>query len=95
MDDGSIVCDWRSTLTNYSKLPGIRSLHDFIFAKNSIDNTVVAKVRKSCFNGSLENTTMHVATGRDINENVIPCSANKNYQALTNKRSLTESKFAY
>ena len=50
VDDGHLVCDW-SRLTNYTKLPGIPSLHDFVFIKNSIDNTVVAKVRKTCFSG--------------------------------------------
>ena len=30
VDNGEIVCDWRSPMTKYSKLPGICSLHDFI-----------------------------------------------------------------
>ena len=34
VDGGSIVCDWRKAMAKYSKLPGIRSLHDFIFMKN-------------------------------------------------------------
>ena len=34
VDDGHIVYDWRSDLTKYSKLPGIRSLHDFFFVKH-------------------------------------------------------------
>ena len=41
-DDGSIVCDWRNVLTKYSKLPGIRSLHDFVFTKNPIPKKIVA-----------------------------------------------------
>ena len=28
--DGTIVCDWRNVLMKYSKLPAIRTLHDFI-----------------------------------------------------------------
>ncbi len=32
VDNGTIVGDWRNTLiTKYSKLPGIRELHDFIY----------------------------------------------------------------
>ena len=53
VDVGTIVCDWRSTLAKYSKLPGIRSLHDFIFALNTVTNTVVAKVQKKCYTGRL------------------------------------------
>ena len=34
IDDGSLVCDWREPLSKkYSKFPGIRSQHDFVFAK--------------------------------------------------------------
>jgi len=40
IDDGDIVCDWRKPMNKYSKLPEIRSLHDFVFTKNSVTNTV-------------------------------------------------------
>ena len=39
VDDGHL-CDWRNRLTKYSKLLGIRSLHDFLFVKNATNNTV-------------------------------------------------------
>ena len=32
VDDGEIVSDWRANLCKYSKLPGIRRLHDFVIA---------------------------------------------------------------
>ena len=35
VDDGRLVCNWRDKLTKYTKLPGIRSLHDFLFVKNT------------------------------------------------------------
>lgn len=65
-------------MAKYSKLPGIRSLHDFIFVKNPLTNSVLAKVRKNCAMGSFENATIRVINGRDIEEYVIPDQANDN-----------------
>ncbi len=92
IDDGAIVCDWRNAMAKYSKLPGIRSLHDFIFVKNPVTDTVLAKVRKNCAEGNFENATIHVINGRDIEECVIPNQANDNYSSLGKLRPLSESK---
>ena len=92
IDDGSIVCDWRNAMTKYSKLPGIRSLHDFIFVKNPVTNTVLAKVRKICAVGDFESAAIRVVNGRDIEECVIPNQADDNYASLGKLRPLSESK---
>ena len=84
VDDGHLVCDWRSRLTKY-RLPGIRSLHDFLFVKNSGNNTVVAKVRKTCFSGPFENTT----------ENIIPDPDSESYHALQKMKDLSETKLKH
>ena len=55
VDQGEIVCDWRTNLTKYSKLPGIRSLHDFVFAKN-VTGGIVCKIRRLCYTGSFPYT---------------------------------------
>ena len=35
VDDGEIVVDWRTPLSaKYTKYPGIRSQHDFVFTRN-------------------------------------------------------------
>ena len=39
LDDGHLVCDWKNPLTKYSKLPGIRNLHDFVFVQNPVSNS--------------------------------------------------------
>ena len=57
VDEGSIVHDWRSALGKYSKFPGIRSLHNFIFTKNSVTQGVYAKVRTQCYTGSFHNAS--------------------------------------
>ena len=92
IDDGTMVCDWRSVLTKYSKLPGIRSLHDFIFTKNPVTQKVVAKVRSKCFEGRFDNATINVVRGRDMHEIVIPDPVNESYAGLGKVRQLTESK---
>ena len=33
IDSGDIVTPWRAALDKYTKMPGIRGLHDFVFAK--------------------------------------------------------------
>ena len=92
VDGGSIVCDWRKAMAKYTKVPGIRSLHDFIFTKNPVTNSVIAKVRKNCAMGSFENATIHVVNGRNKEECAIPDQETNNYTTLGKVRSLSESK---
>jgi len=92
IDDGKIVCDWRSSMEKYSKLPGIRSLHDFVFTRNTVEDRVVAKVRKFCYEGTFENAKIHVNSGRDACECAIPDQESGNYKYLGKLRSLNDSK---
>ena len=92
VDHGEIVCDWRSSMTKYSKLPGIRNLHDFIFTKNPTTDKVIAKVRKNCYAGTFENASIHVISGRDVTENAIPDQSLSSYSILGKLKSLSDSK---
>ena len=92
VDDGCMVCDWRNAMTKYLKLPGIRSLHDFIFTLNPVTNAVIAKVRKNCSTGTFENAAIHVVNGRDSQEYAIPNQASENYISLGKVRCLSDSK---
>lgn len=74
IDSGDIVCDWRNSMTKYSKLPGIRSLHDFIFTTNPTTSSVITKVRKNCYTGGFENAKFHVTSGFNVSDNAIPKS---------------------
>ena len=85
--DGTKVHDWRGVLTKYSKLPGIRRLHDFVFIKNSVTNKVIAKVRDDCYEGAFQNTTLHVMRGRAIEEDSIPDQDSQSYAALGKVRA--------
>ena len=59
----TVKLDWRSVLTKYTKLPGIRSLHEFVFVKNSVTNEVISRVRDSCFEGAFQNSRIHIISG--------------------------------
>ena len=86
------LCVTGSVLTKYSKLLGIRSLHDFIFTMHPVTQKVVAKVRSKCYEGRFSDATINVICGRDMNDNVIPDQVDGTYAALGKVRELTESK---
>ena len=93
VDQGEIVCDWRTNLTKYSKLPGIRSLHDFVFAKN-VTGGIVCKIRRLCYTGSFENAPIHVLAGHDVSDNMIP-DATEDYVCKNKLRQLSDTKTAH
>ena len=89
VDDGSLV--WRDAVSHkYSKFPGIRSLHDFLFIKNAVTGMVTAKTRTLCYVGSFQDATMHILRGRDA-ENIIP-DVSQSYSSLNKTRTLSSSK---
>ena len=94
VDEGEIVHDWRTNLTKYSKLPGIRSLHDFVFTVSASTNELVCKVRKLCYTGSFDNALIRVQAGRSESENVIP-NVTQNYSRLNKLRQLSDTKLSH
>ena len=96
IDEGSIVQDWRTPVTGkFSKLPGIRTLHDFIYVRNPVTLSVVARVRKFCHSGSFEHSTGHVLRGKDARECIFPDEDEDTYAASGKIRNLTESKLKH
>ena len=79
-------------MTKYSKLPGIHSLHDFIFTKNPATDRVIAKVRCSCYAGAFQNASIYVVTGRDVTESAIPDKELANYKILGKLKTLSDFK---
>lgn len=59
IDEGDKVQPWREALMKYSTLPGIRELHDFVFARNP-GCDVRLKVRPLCYTGCLKESPFHV-----------------------------------
>ena len=64
IDDGHIVRGWRDALSKYTKLPGVRSLHDFVCVRKPSTGNANVRVRNVCFEGSIRDTRIKVATGR-------------------------------
>ena len=96
VDEGVIICDWRSILTaKFSKLPGIQSLHDFVYVTNPVTGCVLARTRKLCHTGSFQNCTIHVLRGQDESESAIPDPVTGNYVNLGKIRQLTDSKLKH
>jgi len=79
-------------MTKHSKLPGIRSLHDFIFTKNPATDRVLAKVRNSCYTEAFQNAPIRVVTGRDVTDSAIPNQESANYKILGKLNILSKSK---
>ena len=93
--DGTMVYDWRSVLSKYSKLPGIRSLRDFLFVKHAVTNQLVTKVRDNCYEGAFKDSPIHVLRGRSIEENCIADQESESYSTLGKERELTETKYKH
>lgn len=62
--EGEIVKCWREQLgQKFTKLPGIRSLHDFVTVRHLISGEVIMCVRKLCYTGAFEPTKMKLIGG--------------------------------
>lgn len=62
IDNGDTVFTWWDTVVaNYSNIPGVRMLHDFLVVK-SYNGEVMVKVREHCYEGSWTNspTLLHL-----------------------------------
>ena len=66
IDEGMLVCDWRNPLSKkFSKHPGIRSQHDFVFAMKP-NGTVEEKVCELCYTGPYEDSSSPVLQGQNV-----------------------------
>ena len=91
IDDGERVRPWRASLEKYSQLPGIRALHDFVFARNP-GCDVKMKARSLCYTGQLANTEFHVKRGYRLQDCAIP---SENYKDKHLIRPITTAKHAH
>ena len=94
IDKGDVVRQWRTNLAKYSKFPGIREKHDFLFVKCSVSGKVLAKTCGMCFKGTLENAKMHIVKGYTPEENVIP-SREETYENTNRLRQISSTKLGH
>lgn len=96
IDNGELVQTWRDKVgEKYTKLPGIRELHDFIVICHLSTNHAIMKVQEHCFEGTLQETPMKVAKGHLAMEIAIPCSAVDTYQQRNKVEKLSSTKAAH
>ena len=56
----------------YTKLPGNRSLHDFLVVRHPVSNNAIMKVRKQCYKDAYTETTVKIVSGHLPTERAIP-----------------------
>ena len=72
INDRDLVFDWRNTLSKCTKMPGIRSLHDFICARRPSTGDAMMRVRKLYYEGPMEDSSIILANGHTTSEVAIP-----------------------
>ena len=88
--EGEIVKCWREQLgQKFTKLPGIRSLHDFVTVRHLISGEVIMRVRKLCYTGAFEPTKMKLIGGVSTDLDAIPKS---DYKSTNGSHKLTAKK---
>ena len=91
VDDGHIVCKWRDALSKYTKLPGIRSLHDFVCVRKPSTGNAHVCVRDVCYEGAIRDSNIKVSRGHRPTENVIP-GEEDSYMSTGTKKEINGTK---
>ena len=91
IDQGEIVQHWRLSLVKYTKLPGIRSLHDFIITRSPATGNASIRVRNYCYEGSIRNATIGIASGHSASEDAFPVQS---YSQSGNMCALSATKMS-
>ena len=90
IDDGSLVYPWREAVDRkYTKLSGIRSLHDFLVVRHPESGKAVMTVRNFSYGGPAQSASIKVKDGIPFDEHVVP---SQNYIQLNMIRTLSSTK---
>lgn len=83
--------NWRGKLgAKYSKLPGIRSLHDFVVIRNISTNDLIVPVRELCYTGTFNSNKVKVLAGACLEGDAIPKT--ESYRATKQTHQLSTTK---
>ena len=75
-------------------MPGIRSLHDFVFSKHCVTGAVVARTWTLCYTGPFSPASMHLLPGQNPTDNIIP-DQDQTYITVNKKHDLSKSKLTH
>ena len=90
VDDGSLVYPWRELVDGkYTKLTGIRSLHDFMVVRHSVTGKAVMIVREFSYGGPAKSSSIKVRDDVPYDECILPT---QNYIQSNKIRTLSSSK---
>ena len=81
--------NWRESLIKYIKLPGIRSLHNFVVVTSLTTGDAAVCVRDYCYEGAVRDAPIGLATGHTASENAFP---NQSYSQSGSLRPLSSTK---
>ena len=83
LENGRLIQNWREKVTiKYSKLPGIRDLHDFVMVRSPETGSATMLVRDYCYGGAVQKSTMKINPGVSLESSVIP-DEDQNYITLS------------
>ena len=93
--DGDSIMNWRDKVSQkYSKLPGIRELHDFLLVKNPTANNAMMLVREFRQGGAAKPTTLSLNSEVSPDFNSSP-GPSETYHQLGKTRVLQYTKLAH
>ena len=92
---GESILNWRDKVSQkYSKLPGIRELHDFLIVRNPTTKNAMMLVRELCYEGAPKPTSMKLNRATSPEFNCFP-SPSDTYLQLGKMRVLQSTKLAH
>lgn len=93
--NGSSVSNWREKIAQkYSKLPGIRELHDFLIVCNPSTQNAMMLTREYCHGGAAKPATMKLNNNFTSDFNCF-CATNETYLELEKIRTLQSTKLSH
>jgi len=92
---GDVIYNWRDKISaKYSKLPGIRELHDFIIVRSPDTEIATMLVREGCYGGASKKSPLKLNSDFTANTNVFPLESDC-YDQLKKTRELTAAKLTH
>lgn len=92
---GDSISNWRDKVSQkYSKLPGIRELHNFLIVRNPTTNNAMMLLREFCHGGPAKPTTLSLNSGVSPGFNCCP-GPSETYHQLGKTRVLQSTKLAH
>ena len=92
---GDLIYNWREKISaKYSKLPGIRELHDFVIVTSPNTGNATMLVHEGCYGGRSKKSPLTLNSGYTADINVFPLESDT-YDQLKKTREITATKLTH